>query len=315
MNALSFRSVRPEPSIPWFDDAAPAGTLCKVYNDGGCFIGIPSSRISKKTARRKKVPKPIDDSFREIYLKAMSENVGRSELFEYILSRLEELYPERTDLYTYTECNIHRTRHNIHARKKRFRRKAYLNSWNYFVSFTYDDQKSTEDVFRTKLRKCLSNLHTRHGWLYMGVFERAPETGRLHFHAIVYVPEGEMIGKIEERKDYSTKKHRMQITHTNSFFQDRFGRNDFESLSEGELRNGNTLNYLLKYLEKSEERIIYSRGIPTEIYREISDDDVAAEMVDYLCTKWVLFNDVIDIEELRRIQQHKHLKNTVPIPS
>ena len=37
----------------------------------------------------------------------------------------------------------------------------------------------------------------------MGVFENAPETERLHFHALMYIPDGEMIGNIYEKKDYN----------------------------------------------------------------------------------------------------------------
>lgn len=77
----------------------------------------------------------------------------------------------------------------------------------------------------------------------MGVFERAPETGRLHFHALLYVLDGEMIGTITEKQDYSTKQHKMQTTHENDFFAERFGRNDFAELSAGELQHGNTIGY------------------------------------------------------------------------
>ena len=101
----------------------------------------------------------------------------------------------------------------------------------------------------------------------MGVFERAPETGRLHFHGLLYIPDGEFIGKLTEKTEYSTAKHKMVTIHENDFFQDRFGRNDFEELSEMEMKHGQTLNYLLKYIGKTDERIVYSRGIPTEIYQ------------------------------------------------
>lgn len=99
----------------------------------------------------------------------------------------------------------------------------------------------------------------------MGVFERAPETGRLHFHALLYVPDGEMIGTITEKQDYSTKQHKMQTTHENDFFAERFGRNDFAELSAGELQHGNTIGYILKYIGKTGEKITYSRGIRGEI--------------------------------------------------
>ena len=40
----------------------------------------------------------------------------------------------------------------------------------------------------------------------MGVFEEGFENGTLHFHALLYVPEHEMIGRIEKKREYSTKR-------------------------------------------------------------------------------------------------------------
>ena len=176
-----------------------------------------------------------------------------------------------------------------------------MNRWTHFVTITYSDEKHTETEFRAKLRKCLSNLHTRHKWRYMGVFERAPETGRLHFHALVYVPENEMIGTITEKQDYSTKQHKMQTTHENDFFLLRFGRNDFEEISLVELKHGNAVSYLLKYIEKTGEKITYSRGIPAELHTTIDNDDIASKIRNFVL-KYVLFDDVIDWE--RDIQHY-----------
>ena len=162
------------------------------------------------------------------------------------------------------------------------------------MTITYDDKKHTEDSFRKKLRKCFSNLHSRRDWKYMGVFERAPETGRLHFHALVYVPEGEMVGSLELRKDYSTSQHKMQETICNTFFEDTFGRNDFEPLSLTDINNGRALEYLTKYLHKTNDKIVYSRGIPSEIYKDdLTENDIATDMLDFV-QKFVLFDDAID---------------------
>ena len=139
----------------------------------------------------------------------------------------------------------------------------------------------------------------------MGVFEAAPDTGRLHFHGILYIRHGEMVGRIKELKDYSTAQGKVQITHSNSFFAESFGRNDFEELNAMELMRGNTLNYLLKYIGKTGERIVYSRGIATAIYRNVNDIDVVAKMQDF-GEKFVLFDDVIDWE--RDIMRHTEYK-------
>jgi queuine tRNA-ribosyltransferase len=39
-----------------------------------------------------------------------------------------------------------------------------------------------------------------------------------------------MKGELAERKDYSTKNHRMQTTLQNTYFEARFGRNDFSPI-------------------------------------------------------------------------------------
>jgi len=296
MNALALREVKASKHFPWFEDYSKHNTYCKVYNDGSCYIAVPTTGSVRKHRERLIKDDPFADLFNQFYLQAVKDNLSGEALRGFIVNGICEAFPDKWGIRDYVDKKLEKVQHNLAARKKRFRRKAFLNRWNYFVTFTYDDDKLDEDAFRKKLRKCLSNLHCRRDWLYMGVFERAPETGRLHFHAIMYVPEGQMIGRITEQRDYSTRHHRMQLTHPNSFFSDTFGRNDFAELSESELRHGNTLKYLLKYLEKTDERIIYSRGIPTEFYKEINDNDVICELLDFV-VKYVLFDDVIDYDE------------------
>lgn len=60
--------------------------------------------------------------------------------------------------------------------------------------------------------------------------------------------------------------------------------------------------YLLKYISKTGERIVYSRGIPTAIYMKVKDKDIATTMQDYV-TKYLLFDDVINYE--RDIARYK----------
>ncbi len=112
----------------------------------------------------------------------------------------------------------------------------------------------------------------------MGVFERASKTGRLYFHALLYVPDGEMIGQITERNEYDTEKGKMQITHPNSFFENNFGRSDFTEISEVELTHGNAVDYLLKYISKTGERIVYSRGTATEICLRLKAEEILTTM-------------------------------------
>lgn len=278
--------------FPFFDEQKP---YYKIYNDGGHYIATRYVRSQTKSPKRNHKREDIDILFDSLYTAAMQDGLKGDEMTAYIKAGILLLFPDYPALDKYIADKIERNQRNLYARKKRFRRKANLNRWNYFVTFTYSDDKQDEYTFRKKLRCCLSHLHTRRGWRYMGVFERAPETGRLHFHGLLYIPDGEMIGTITEKTDYSTAQGKMQTTHENDFFEKTFGRNDFEELNEMELKHGQTLNYLLKYIGKTGERIVYSRGIPTEIYRKLNDDEIVTEMQDF-GTKYILFDDVISWE-------------------
>lgn len=282
-----------EPTVP----KKRKGKLCKVYNDGGHYIAVPLEYTGKKRDSQQPTDevKTAREMFDSLYALAIADGKDKTETRAFLQDNLTAFFDSDTALNDFIDDNIKRRMNNYYSRRKRAKRKGNLNSWHYFVTFTYDDNKQTETEFRAKLRRCLSNLHTRRGWRYMGVFERAPKTGRLHFHGLFYIPENQMIGEITEKQDYSTKQHKMQTTHENSFFLETFGRNDFEDIRAFEHQNGNAVNYILKYIEKTGERVTYSRGIPAEIYKEIPKDDIICEMRDFVL-KYVLFDNVIDWE-------------------
>lgn len=157
-----------------------------------------------------------------------------------------------------------REKENLINRKKLFKRKALNNEWNYFVTFTYDDSKHTEDSFVKTLKKKLQNLHTNYGWLYMGCFERS-KTGRLHFHGLCYVPQGAMRGEIRKVDYYDTTAHKKAISYINSEFEDKLGRNDFKAITTLDYTFTKSLDYILKYIGKSDNKIVYSRGIKDDV--------------------------------------------------
>ena len=82
-----------------------------------------------------------------------------------------------------------------------------------------------------------------------------------------------MPGMILDIEDYSFNTHKRQITHQNLYFEEHFGRNDFEPI-EDQSRLGDAMAYLMKYLEKTGEKIVYSRGLPQYFKSDILDDDV-----------------------------------------
>ena len=253
---------------PYYGDDCPFDKVYKIYSDGSHYIAREAVH-GRKQPRRIRRPQEIDGLFEELYRIALQSVLDGKEkttaekvekLVEFIVTGLEDHYPYYPDLEGYVRENVERKLRNAWKREKRFRRKAYLNRWNYFVTFTYSDQKHTEQTFRKKLRKCLSNLHTRRGWLFMGVPERGEKSGRMHYHFLVYIPEGEMVGVLTKRRDYSLRKGTVVETFSNSFFERKFGRNDFEELNVMEMKSGEAVGYLLKYLRKTGERIVYRDG-------------------------------------------------------
>ena len=114
---------------------------------------------------------------------------------------------------------------------------------------------------------------SRKGWKYAGVWERSPKTGRLHFHGIFYIPEGTMPGILYEKEDYNFNTRRRQVTIQNTYFNERFGRCDIEPIND-RTEMGSAMTYIIKYIEKSGEKIVYSRGLPQYFKSDILDDDV-----------------------------------------
>ena len=187
-----------------------------------------------------------------------------------------------------------RKKRNLVARRIRCARKANLQDFNYFVTFTYDDKLHTEDTFKRKLRTCLSRQCTRRGWRYIGVWERSPEKNRLHFHGIFAIPEGSMPGILFEKSDYNLNTHKMQTTVQNTYFNDTFGRSDFEPIDD---RSGlyDALAYILKYIEKTGERIVYSKGLPQFFISDIMDNDIVCQ-IGWEDKKLLLFDDFTCID-------------------
>ena len=275
----------------------------KVYHDGGHHVGSlllpkrPSSHFREKKDSDK------DRLYREFYRsslqksgdKKMRVDSARLRAKLEALDALEKAFPEEKEQIRQNSDDMHeRMISSLAARKKRFRRKAFLNEWTHFVTVTYDSTLfASEDEFRAAVDKLFSNCHTRLGWRYMGVWESGELNERLHFHCLLYVPEDSMLGCLYHRSDYSWKTHGIKITHSNTYFERRFGRNDFEPLVRKELNQ--SIEYILKYIEKSGERIRYSRGIPTEIFIPVRSIDVVEEYTDFV-QKYILFDDVIDWE-------------------
>lgn len=242
----------------------------KVYFDGSHYIGIPQPI---KKLKKKKIVKKVEDDKKQEFEKVYKENLNKSkkEKKEILENELSKHFENKKQAKEYVERNLERKKRNSIIRRTRLARKVNLQDWNYFCTFTYDDSKLNEEDFRKKLSNCFKKLSYRKKWKYVGVWERSPVNKRLHFHGLFYIPT--MIGELKEIKDYSTKKHQMQVAHQNTYFLERFGRNDFKSIESKEHVN-ESKNYLMKYIEKSNEKIVYSKGLPTYFVSDILEEDV-----------------------------------------
>lgn len=282
----------------------------KVYFDGSHYVAIPYNPGSNKPRRfqpeevieilkkrsstgppevQKTTKKEI---FEESYKEAQS--LPKKEREKHIKETMEQVMSDE-EASEYVEANIRRKKQNLTARRVRMMRKANLMGFNYFCTFTYDSNLISEADFKKRLSKCLSNLTGRKGWKYIGVWERSPDKQRLHFHGIFNIPEGGMVGELIERKDYNFSEHRRKVCIENTFFKERFGRNDFEHILD---TNGITkaTTYILKYIEKTGEKIVYSRGLPQFFISDIMDDDIICR-IGVEDKKLLLFDNFICWDE------------------
>ena len=226
--------------------------------------------------------------FEELYMKYIDlKNRDRKQK---ILNEMQSYFENYDKAKEFIEINFERKLRNLICRRIRMTRKANLANFNYFCTFTYNDKLHDENTFKKKLQGCFKMMCHRKGWKYMGVWERAPNTNRLHFHGLFNIPPNSMPGEIIEVSDYDTRAHKMRTTYQSSYFNERFGRSDFKEIDENENRLGNALAYLMKYMEKTGEKIVYSKNLPQYFISDIMDDDVVCT-IGQEDKKLLLFDD------------------------
>lgn len=233
------------------------------------------------------------DLFEEFYKEA--QYMKKKERKAFITDRMRPYFADEQHLNDYVEQNLQRKQRNLICRRIRMCRKANLQIFNFFCTFTYDGKKHTEQSFQKGLKTALRNLCYRKEWKYMGVWERSPDKKRLHFHGLFYIPEGSIPGSLIECNDYSFATHKRQITVQSVYFIEKFGRNDFVQIDTvGDKMK--LLGYIIKYLEKSGERIVYSKGLPQFFISDIMDDDVVCP-IGMEDQKLLLFDDFLCWDE------------------
>ena len=242
----------------------------KIYFDGSHYIGIPHEEHPER--RRKNVA--TNDDKKQAFEAAYEENKTKkkAEKTESIVKSIKEHFNDEQQAREYVEQNTERKRKNLAAKRTRLYRKVNMQKWDYFTTFTYDDKKHDEVTFRRSLSNCLKHLSSRKGWKYVGVWERGSKTERLHFHALLFIPDGTMVGELIEKNDYSFETHRRQTTYQNTFFNERYGRTDFKEIVPYEISE--TVAYMVKYMEKTGERIVYSKNLPQYFVSDVLNYEV-----------------------------------------
>ena len=210
------------------------------------------------------------DVLEELYAKYQS--LPRYKRKAAILKRMRPYFKTEEEAKTYVEANMQRKLRNLISRRIRMMRKVNLQDFNFFVTLTFNSELHTEESFKAGVESCLRNFCNRRGWKYIGVWERSPKKKRLHFHGIFYIPEGTMPGRMLDMEDYNFRTRRRQITHQNTYFNEKFGRSDFEPLDMQNI--GSAIAYIVKYLEKTGEKIVYSKGLPQFFVSDVMDEDV-----------------------------------------
>ena len=109
-----------------------------------------------------------------------------------------------------------------------------------------------------------------------------------------------MPGTLESVTDFDTRSKRMRTTLQSTYFNDHCGRSDFEKLNPHTLRIN--LQYLLKYIEKSGEKIIYSRQMKQYLVSDIREDDVVMPFGKE-DRKLILFSNFTCIHEGKTVGQ------------
>lgn len=289
-----------------FNVHIPPRAIYGVKYARGALAGYITHRIKKR--RNMAVCKEKDELaelFNVAYEQSERLNLTGNMQIEYInddmiskyklihCADLFALVEEKYDFTDYITDKIKAKNVARHMRVKRFHEKANLHIWNFFVTQTYDNAKyASEDDFKKAYLTCLSHLSTDFGWRYMGVFERGKLTGRLHFHGVFYIPNGAMKGYLKPSRYFSPYEHRMKSSVINSFFAERFGRCDFECISK-ETGVSAVSSYILKYVRKSENKVVYSRGISDKIVVELTSEDIIYGVKKKYADKFVIFDDIL----------------------
>ena len=130
----------------------------KISFDGSHYIATPKENFPRgKKRRRSSHPTSEQETERKEQFETAykeSQKLPKKERKEYVKKAMEEKIPDEEQRQEFVERNSERKKINAIRRKVRLSKKANLQTWNFFCTFTYSDEKHTEESFRKSL--CIS---------------------------------------------------------------------------------------------------------------------------------------------------------------
>ena len=128
----------------------------KIYFDGSHYIASPQNE--GKSPWKGGFYGNENDEMRTAFEKAYkgAKAKRRKEKVTEIVAELKPQFENEGLAAEYVKAEMERIQRNLIVRRTRLARKINLGTWNYFCTFTYDDQKHTEDNFKAKLRDCFN---------------------------------------------------------------------------------------------------------------------------------------------------------------
>lgn len=130
----------------------------KVYFDGSQWIAIPhTERPYQKRRRARDKPNESETvaEFEQAFKKAKGKRRKRKES---LVKEFAPLFKSEEQASEFVEEQFNRLSRNRWERYKRMIRRAYLQPWDFFVTFTFDSEKHDEESFRKQLMNCLYHL-------------------------------------------------------------------------------------------------------------------------------------------------------------
>jgi hypothetical protein len=278
-----------------------------LYFDGSNTV-VTCKLSGRAVNKRLRTEKDIyfDELYNEYYKVGMKNNVF-----------IRKCYPLFAERFGFSDGNFDFFSRKVKnkycyylQRKKLFINKVLMNRWHYFFTITYNSKIFQSEVdFVKSLCRYLSNKCERCGWRQQGVFERGGKNDRLHYHGLLFLPEGEFErfrNRLIKREDYSVRKKKVCMTHYLAEIERKFGRCDFERLNNVLVEQGDVLAYIYKYMGKGDNKVFYSRYISSSLDVEVNLEpdvyfnadgelvcpDFSSRYDCLFCSKYVLFKYV-----------------------